>query len=113
MKPIIIATTLTMFLATSVAAQPKQQADNPPHRLNRGYLLPPGTPFNSRGEPYSLSLARMSPQQRKNVAESMAWIKAHMRHPEAWCFDWSRVPNLTAHIPSDKWTKRTCRRTVH
>ena len=113
MKPIIIAASLAMFLAIPVVAQPKHQADNPPHRLNRGYLVPPGTPFNSRGEPYSRSLERMSPQERKKVANSMAWIKAHMGRLEAWCFDWPSVPNLTAHIPPNEQAKRACRRKVH
>ena len=83
------------------------------HRLNRGFLVPPGTPFNSRSEPYSRSLETMSPQERKNVANSMSWIKAHMGHPEAWCFDWSSIPDLTAHIPPDEQEKRACRRKVH
>ena len=113
MKPIIIAASLIMFFVTPVVAQRKQQADNPPHRLNRGYLVPPGTPFNSRGEPYSRSLETMSPQERKKVANSMAWIKAHTGHPEAWCFDWSSVPKLTAHIPPDEQARRACRRKVH
>ena len=113
MKPIIIAASLTIFLAAPAVAQPKQQADNPPHRLNRGYLVPPGTPFNSRGEPYSRSLETMSSEGRKNVANSMAWIKGHMGHPEAWCFDWWSIPNLTAHIRPDEQAKRACRRKVY
>jgi hypothetical protein len=46
-------------------------------RLNRGYLVPPGTPFNSQGQPYSRSLETMSPQEKANVAASMAWIKSN------------------------------------
>ena len=86
MKPIGIAVfLLAMFIVAPVVDRPKQEANNPPHRLNRGYLVPPGTPFNSFGEPYSRSLTTMSLQERKNVANSMAWIKAHMGHPELWC----------------------------
>src|SRR5205823_12600169 len=37
--------------------------------------LPPGTPINSNGQPYSPSLVNMPPDQAANVAASMAAIR--------------------------------------
>jgi len=55
-----------------------------PSRLNRGFLVPPTTPFNSRGQPYSRSLETMSQKEKDNVAASMDWIHQHMGQKGAW-----------------------------
>lgn len=46
-------------------------------RLNRGFLVPPGTVFNSVGQPVSPSLLHQSPEQLAAVAKSMAAIKGN------------------------------------
>lgn len=45
------------------------------NRLNRGFLVPPGTVFNSAGQPVSPSLLHQSPEQLAAVARSMEEIK--------------------------------------
>lgn len=45
-------------------------------RLNRGFLVPSGTPFNSRGIPYNPDVS--DPATAARVAQSMAAIKANM-----------------------------------
>ena len=48
--------------------------------LNRGFLVPPGTPFSTSGpnaeRPYSPTLTQQTPQERANVDASMSAIKA-------------------------------------
>jgi hypothetical protein len=66
------ASILKQYTAKEIQAYTARDMINPQTGIPS---VPPGTPINSRGEAYSSELTKMSPQERRNVSESMTAIK--------------------------------------